>query len=202
MLSNASKTLDSLEADNWRLLYDCRWSPERRTELVPVLCHLLKDSDLGICKRAISAVGRIGHCNRRGALKKLIPAIAQFLDHDDELTRRMAVGTLIAVGADNPKIAVPALVRAAQREELLIPAMQALIEIGKPAKASTPLFVEKANHHQCKIRLLAIRGLDVVDASKSEAFPLLERALKDRCAEVRINAAKILTKKWPKHMTK
>lgn len=200
MLPNASDTLDSLEADNWRLLYECRWSPERRAEVVPALIGLIEDDNLSTCQRAMRAAARIGACDTRGALNEFVAPVAKLLEHDDELARQVAAGTLCAIGADNPAIAVPALVHAARREELLVPAMQALIEMGDLAKGAASLFVAKANHRHAKVRRLAVRGLIAIGVPESVAIPVLQSALKDRNSAVRGAAAKAIGAKRPEQV--
>jgi len=191
MPRSASETLDRLEADDFALLFECRWSKKRRDEVLPILTRLARHRDRDIRHRAMWAVHRIGHCFRKGAMKATVPEITRNMQDKNLLTRKIATGTLIAVGGDNPAVAVPALVEAAKENELLVPAMQALIGIGVRARKATPVFQEAATHSQAKIRCLAIRGLGDV-ATLSEATPTLELAMNDRSQQVRDLAAKVL----------
>ncbi len=194
MPRSASKILDELEADDFALLYECRWSKKRRDEVLPVLTRLARHRDREIRHRAMWAIHRIGHCFRKGAMKATVPEVTRNMIDEDPLTRKIATSTLIAVGHDNPSVAVPALIEASKEPELLVPALQALMGIGVRRRKAAPVFREATNHNQAKIRCLAIRGLREV-TTVAEATPILESALNDRSRQVRETAAKMLRRK-------
>ncbi len=193
MPRSARAILDAYEADDFAYLLECRWSKQRRDEVLPVLTRLLRHRDREIRHRGMWNIHRIGYCFRKGAMKDVVPIIVKNMDDSDDLTRRIATSTLIAVGADHPSAAVPALIRAAEDPERLEPALQALMGIGPRARTATPVFLEATRHKQARIRRLALRGLMEV-ATKAQAEAALEHALDDRSRPVRETAAKLLQK--------
>lgn len=191
MTRSATATLDHYEADDFAILYECRWSKKRRNEVLPTLTRFVRHRNRDVRHRAMWAIHRIGHCSRKGAMKATVPEIIKNMHDEDLLTQKIATSTLIAVGADNPPVAVPALIEASHEPELLVPAMHALIGIGVRAPKAMSVFLDAANHRQAKIRRLALRGMAEI-ATADEAVPVLKRALKDRSRPVRQMAAKIL----------
>lgn len=189
---DATATLDALESNMSRSLYDCRYDRERRAATIPILLELLGVDDVAIKQRAMRAIARIGRCNELGALGELVPLICMGLRHDDELTRRTAVGVLFAVGSDNPEVAVPALVEACDEGRLLDAALLALIEIGAAARAATSCFHRFATHRQGKIRRLVMRGLGAIGADDADSRAILQTGLVDRNKRVREMAHRVL----------
>jgi HEAT repeat protein len=139
----------------------------------------------------MSALARIGGCNQSGALREAVRGVVSFLQHEDELTRNIAIGTLNSIGRDAPDISVPALLAAAEDDRLLVPTMHALISVGKPAIAATSLFVLALGHRLSKVRRLGIRGLQAIEAIDATRT-LVESCLTDASSEVRNMAAKVL----------
>ena len=191
MARSATQILDRYETDDCAVLFECRWSKKRRDEVLPVLTRLARHPSRDVRHRAMWAIHRIGYCFRKGAMKATVPEITKNMADEDLLTRKIATSTLISVGADNPAVAVPALIAASKEPELLVPALQALIGIGVRARRATPVFREAASHSQAKIRCLAVRGLGEI-ATADEAAPTLQCALQDRSRQVREAAAKVL----------
>ena len=160
--------------------------------MIPILLELLAVDDLAIRQRAMRAVAKIGHCNELGALARLVPSLCTDLYHQDELTRRTAVGALFAVGSDNPQAAVTALVQACDDDDLLDAALLALIEIGMAAQPAATCFHRFATHRHGKIRRLVMRGLGAIGANDAESRAVLQTGTGDRNRRVREMAQRVM----------
>src|SRR5262245_25189692 len=190
---SAVNHLNAFEADTWRILYECRWNKGRRRQVAPTLVKLLQMREEPLLQRAISCVARIGCCNEIGALSALVPHVARLATDGSDLTQRMAVGTLYAIGRDNPEAAVESLKSASQRSILLVPALQALVQIGPAARPAAGLFQEATKHPQSKVRCLGMRGLVAVSGNSSKTCAFLKRMIKsDKSRAVRDTAGKLL----------
>ena len=192
-MSDATAILDSLESDMWQSLYRCRHDREHRESMIPVLAGLLRNSDSVIKQRAMRAVAKIGHCDTVGALAELVPLLCSGLQHEDELTRRTALGALHVVGRDNPDVAVPALVDACDDERLLDASLLALIEIGDAARSAAACFRRFASHRSGKIRRLVMRGLGGIRADDAESLAILNSGASDANRRVREMARRAIS---------
>ncbi len=173
-------------------LYRVRHDGEYREAMLPVLATLLASDDIAIKQRAMRAVATIGHCDTPGALADLVPLVCTASHHEDELTRRTAISALFAIGRDNPEIAVPALIRACDDEQLLQASMLALIEIGEAARPAAACFRRFAGHSHGKIRRLVMRGLGAINAHDEESRRVLLDGLRDPHQRVQEMAQRVL----------
>jgi hypothetical protein len=190
---SAVNLLNTLEADNWRQLYECRWNKARRRKVVPILVRLLQLREEPVLQRTLSCVARIVCCDEIGALSAVVPNVARLATDGSDLTQRMAVGVLYGIGRDNPEAAVGSLKSASQRSNLLVPALQALIQIGPAARPAAGLFQKATKHQQSKVRCLGLRGLVAVYGNSPKTSAFLKKTItSDKSRAVRDMAEKLM----------
>jgi len=190
-----TETLDELEADNRASLYRCRHEPEHRRVVLNALIDLLSNPDPAILHRAMNAAGRIGGAfDQPDALAELVPLVAKHLSSDDDLIRRVAVGSLHCIGAHDSRCAVPALIAACDDELLLDAALLALVDVSNGSHDAVKCFHRFSSHSQGKVRRITLRGLGACNANDSESIRILNSASNDKSKSVREMAAKTLAK--------
>ncbi len=192
---NATKSLDDLEADNWDALYRCRHDSEHRHSVLALLKQLLRNPDLKVLHRAMNAAGRIrGAFDATNALAELVPLVAKHVSSDDELIRRVAIGSLHCIGSHDTECAVPALIGACDDETLLDAALLALVDIANGSPTAVQCFHRFSSHSNGKIRRIAIRGLGMSNAADNASIAVITAATNDRNKSVREMAGKVLAK--------
>ncbi|WP_442509663.1 HEAT repeat domain-containing protein [Novipirellula sp. SH528] len=192
---NPTESLDDLEADNWDALYRCRHDSDHRHSVLALLKELLRNPDLKVLHRAMNAAGRIrGAFDATDALADLIPLVIKHVSSDDELIRRVAIGSLHCIGSHDIKCAVPALIGACDDENLLDAALLALVDISNGSTAAVQCFHRFSSHSNGKIRRITIRGLGISNATDNASIAVITAATNDRNKYVREMAGKVLAK--------
>jgi hypothetical protein len=179
-VTTPKEMLDRLNARDFEALYRCRWSPEAAQETVATLAGFLTDPDARVVAESLRALHRIGP----NALPALA-AVAAASAHPDPIVRGLVVATLGRLCLESPSEAIPALVQAAEQEELLEPALMALIDFETAAAEAAPLFCRTYASPKAKLRRLAVRGLLACGAADAESLGVLAQAKADASAEVR-----------------
>jgi|GEM_PF-4916855 len=192
---NPIDTLDEMEADNRASLYRCRHEPEHRRAVLGSLIKLLSNSDPSIVHRAMIAAGRIGGAfDQTDALAELVPLVTKHLSSDDDLIRRIAVGSLHCIGAHDSACAVPALIAACDDDLLLDAALLALANVSNGSRDAVKCFHRFSSHSKGKIRRITLRGLGSCNADDDASIAILTKATNDRNNSVREMATKVLAK--------
>jgi len=101
-------------ANNREMLYPCRWSPEEASRVVPRLVGLLGHGIVHVQQEALRALCTIG-----SAAAEAYPNVAPLRFAPDAVTRRLAVAAIGRVLLNQPAVAIPLLVEAAEQEDLV-----------------------------------------------------------------------------------
>jgi len=190
---NPTESLNALEADHWAALYRCRHDADHRSSVLTILTQLLRSPDPAIIHRAMNAAGRIrGAFDEPHALADLIPIVTKYVSSDDQLIRRVAVGSLHCIDSHDTECSVPALIGACDDETLLDAALLALVDIANGSTAAICCFHRFASHSNGKIRRIAVRGLGASNASDDNSLKILTAATNDKNKSVREMADKAL----------
>ncbi|QDV27575.1 HEAT repeat domain-containing protein [Aureliella helgolandensis] len=174
---NPTEKLDESEADNGAAVYRCRHEPEHRRFVLASLKELMANPDSAIIHRAMSAAGCIGGAfDQTNALADLVPLVATHLSSDNDLIRRVAVGSLHCIGSNHTECAVPALIAACNDELLLDAALLALVDVSNGSHDAVLCFHRFSAHTNGKIRRIALRGLGSCNANDTESINILNAA--------------------------
>jgi hypothetical protein len=184
-MSKASELLQYVNADNFEVLYRCRWSADDAESVVPQLVALLDEASEDVVCEALRAIFRIGP-----AAFAAMPKVAALIASSDSMVAELAVGTLGRVCLDQPGVAIDHLSAAAERPELQKTALYALINFGPHARTATAAFVSAYQSSDAVVRRFAVRGLIACGADDAAAVAVLERAKTDRSKDVRKAAGK------------
>lgn len=170
-------------------LYKSRWDSEYASTVVPNLINCLEVDNKAILIRTLSALHRIGpEAHRAGAF------VCPFLEHPDLLVRRTAIYALRGVWHREGHKAVAPLLRVANDPGMLKDVMFNLIELGVAAKPAKEIFITAFNSRDGKIRHLALRGLEAIEAEGDDILETLDRAKEDKNSLVRSVAEKLIAK--------
>ncbi|XZE36067.1 HEAT repeat domain-containing protein [Pirellulaceae bacterium SH501] len=105
MMSNTEQAiLDRLNADNWAVLYRCRWSKLEAEQVVPQLETLLDSEDRKIRDDALRALFHIGTPAVSAASR-----VASLIESQEPITRQLAVLTLGQIAFKVPDLCVEPL---------------------------------------------------------------------------------------------
>jgi HEAT repeat protein len=184
-LATPEDILDRVNADNFAVLYRCRWRPEVAEEIAPQLAELLTHFDSRIVAESLRALHRIGP-----AAFSSKSAVHLSLSHSDLIVRKLAVSALAAICLERPNDAIPGIVIAADDSELLETCLMALINFGSAAASAAPLFCRCYKNRNSKIRRLAVRALRACGATDDESVEVMLTALHDSSNDVRRAAAR------------
>jgi hypothetical protein len=181
--------LDRLNADNWAVLYRCRWSKPESEQVVPQLEKLLDSEDRRIVDEALRGLFRIGTpaVSAAARVMSLIPS-------REPITRRLAVQTLGAIAHKVPDICVEPLASVLSDPLCCQDAMQSLAFIGRNALAAIERVHQCFDDKDAKIRKAVLLTATAIDSMHPGTIELIDKAATDRSKVVRDAAAKCAQK--------
>ena len=179
--------LDEVNADNWAMLYRCRWSQPDAERVVPQLEQLLDSTAPLVRHESLRALFRIGTPAAAAARR-----VAELTRSKDLMTKRLAVLALGHIAHTIPEVCVEPLASTLSDSDCCLDALRALAFMGGRAKAAInqvkPLFGDS----NAKVRKVAVMAASQIDASDPEVKGLLQKATTDRSVIVRDAANKCL----------
>ncbi|QDU37976.1 HEAT repeat protein [Maioricimonas rarisocia] len=187
MTTDEQAILDQLNADDWALLYRCRWSQPDADRVVPQLAKLLDSNAPEIRQEALRALFRIGTPAAPAAQR-----VAELTRTEDPLTRRLAVLALGQIAHTIPDVCVHPLASTLSGPECCRDALRVLAFIGGEAKTAIDQVKPLFDSADAKVRKAAVVAAASIDPSNPEVFALLRKATKDRSRIVRTAASKCL----------
>jgi len=178
--------LDSLEENNFAVLYQCRWDAELADEVTHGLRRCLSSvHDPEYLRRGLAALHRIG-----APASAAIPDVIPLVWDEGDIVARTAILTLASIGLHTPQEVISVLIAAAGIDVLRKDAMFALISFGRSAESSLDVFQKALKSPEARMRNLALRGIASV-ASIEVARPLIALGLADRSKQVRNYSQKL-----------
>jgi len=187
MVTNEQAILDRVNADNWAVLYRCRWSKPDAEQVVPELAKLLESEDRQVTNEALRALFRIGPPAASAA-----PEVAKLTQSQDPMTKRLAVLTLGQIAHEFPAICVEPLALALSDPTCSRDALRSLAFIGPEAIGALeyvkPLFLNA----DAEIRKAAVVAAAAIDGEQPEILEWIRKATADRSKIVREAASKCL----------
>lgn len=179
--------LDRVNANNWALLYRCRWSKADAELVVPELSKLLESENTEITQEALRALFRIG--TPAVLATSQVAALAR---SPEPMTRQLAVQTLGQIAHKNPSLCVEPLASALNDPLCCRDALRALAFIGSEANSALDRVKPLFSDSDAKVRKAAIVTAAAINISDSEVFDLIRHALVDRSKVVREAADRCL----------
>ena len=185
-MSNTEQAiLDRLNADNWAVLYRCRWSKLEAEQVVPQLETLLDSEDREIRDEALRGLFRIGTSAVSAASR-----VASLIESQDPITRQLAVLTLGQIAFEVPDLCVEPLASVLSDPLCCRDAMRSLAIIGRNALSAIERVQERFNDRDAKIRMAALLTATAIDSTHPGTIELIDEASKDRSKVIRDAAAK------------
>ncbi len=179
--------LDRVNADNWAVLYRCRWSKPDAEHVVPDLAQLLESESPQITQEALRALFRIGTPAVSAA-----PHVARLTRSLDHMTKHLAVLTLGQIAHTNPGLCVEPLASALNDPICCRDALRALAFIGLEANRALDRVKPLISDPDTKVRKAAVVTAAAINVSDPDVIKLLRRASADRSKVVREAAGKFL----------
>lgn len=179
--------IDEVNADNWAMLYRCRWSRPDADRVVPQLAKLLDSTAPQIRHESLRALFRIGTPAAPAARR-----VAELTRSKDSMTKRLAVLTLGQIAHTQPNVCVDPLASTLNDPECCRDALRALAFIGSEAKTAINQVKQLFDSADAKVRKAAVVAAAEIDASNPEIITLLQKATTDRSKIVRDAASKCL----------
>ena len=189
MSADEQAILDHVNADNWAILYRCRWSKPDAEREVPQLAHLLESDDLQITNEALRALFRIGTPAELAA-----PSVVKLIRSQDRITKQLAVLTLGQIAHKVPAVCVEPLATALTDTLCCRDAMRALAFMGPEATGALDRVLQLFSSRDAKVRKDVVVTAAALDATHPEVIELLRKASADRSKIVREAAARCLPK--------
>lgn len=193
--ADAEQILARFEANLFRDLYQSRWDPVHAAAVVPLLKQCLAVDDIALLRRTLSALRRIGP-----EAHEAEGEVLRLLSHEQPVVRETAAWVLGGICLRQPAAVISPLMAAAEEPAMLKAVLFTLIDFGPAAKRAIPLFMRTFGSSDGRLRRLAIRGLEAIEADFSQVHSVLEKALQDRSAAVRRSAEKLLKRRWPERL--
>ena len=187
MSTDEQAILDEVNADNWAMLYRCRWSQPDADRLVPQLAKLLDSTAPQIRQESLRALFRIGTPAAPSARR-----VAELTRSKDSMTKRLAVLALGQIAHTIPKVCVDPLASTLSDPECCRDALRALAFIGSEAKTAISQIKPHFTNADAKVRKAAVMAAADIDATNPDIITLLEKATTDRSKIVREAANKRL----------
>jgi HEAT repeat protein len=181
--------LDRLNADNWAVLYRCRWSKPEAEQVVPQLERLLDSEDRQITDEALRGLFRIGTPAVSAASR-----VASLIQSQEPITRQLAVLTLGQIAHKVPSLCVEPLASVLSDPLCCRDSMRSLAFIGRAALASIDRVQQRFNDRDAKIRKDALLTAAAIDSMHPGTIELIGKASKDRSKVVRDAATKCAQK--------
>jgi HEAT repeat protein len=175
---------------------------------VPPLLERLSDSDIGVRRATILALGRVGKGDEKvqahlakfiddtdhlvkldaiiavagigGLDDSTIPVLLSALGNKDEATAKAAGRVLSDVAVKDPEKVLPGLVQVLDRKEQssLVNALRVLKRMRSRASSTLPKIVALYDEVKPVDRIEVIEALEAIDAKGDHAIPVLIKALK------------------------
>lgn len=179
--------LDHVNADNWALLYRCRWSKQAADRVVHELAGLLESETPQIKQEALRALFRIGTPAISAA-----PKVAILTQSVDPMTKHLAVLTLGQIAHTAPQLCVEPLASALNDRMCCRDALRVLAFIGSKANGALDRVKPLFSDADAKVRKAAVVTCAAINVSNPEVIEMLSHALADRSKVVRDAAGKCL----------
>lgn len=189
MSISEQEILDRFNADNWAVLYRCRWSKPEAAQVVPQLEKLLESEDRLIVDEALRGLFRIGTPAVSAA-----PRVALLIQAQEPITKHLAVLTLGQIAHKVPSLCVEALASVLSDPMCCRDAMRALAFMGRNALAAIERVQERFNDRDAKVRKAALVTATAIDSTHPRTIELIGKGLKDRSKVVREAANKFSQK--------
>lgn len=177
--------LDRLNADNWAVLYRCRWSKPDAEKVVPQLEQLLDSKDRLVVDEALRGLFRIGTPAVSAAAR-----VVSLIQSREQITRQLAVQTLGQIAHKEPDICVEPLASVLSDPLCCQDAMRSLAFIGRNALAAIERVHQRFGDRDAKIRKAALSTAIAIDSTHPGTIELIAMATTDRSKVVRDAAAK------------
>jgi HEAT repeat protein len=161
-------------------------APESTDIALESLCRVLASDDSGVVLVALSLLQAM-----RASAESAIPAVLPLLSHPDHRVQRAAITALSFVASRVPQKVMPAFLRSDLAHEHLEALLHAFIAIGPAAHAAIPLATQATQHARGKVRGLALRALDALQAPVPTLVSNVRIARFDRHASVRAIARQL-----------
>jgi len=179
--------LDRVNADNWAVLYRCRWSNPDAEREVPQIAGLLESDDFLITNEALRALFRIGTPAASAA-----PVVAKLTRSKHAMTKQLAVLTLGQIAHEFPEVCVEPLALALDDPLCCRDALRSLAFIGPDAIGGLKYVLPLLTNSDAKIRKDAVKAASAIDAEQPEVAEMIRKATTDRSKIVREAASKCL----------
>ena len=187
MTTDEQAILDEVNANNWAILYRCRWSQPDADRVVPQLAKLLDSTAPQITHESLRAIFRIGT-----PAAPVAPRVIELIRSKDSITKRLAVLALGQIAHTIPNVCVEPLASTLSDPECCRDALRALAFIGGEAKSAINQVQTLITSTDAKVRKAALITAAEIDASNPEIIALLQKATTDRSKTVRDAANKCL----------
>ncbi len=189
MSAQEQAILDRVNADNWAVLYRCRWSRLDAEREVPQITDLLESSDFLIVNEALRALFRIGTPAASAA-----PVVAKLTRSKHPITKQLAVLTLGQIAHEIPTVCVETLALVLDDPLCCRNALRSLAFIGPDAIGALKYVLPLFTNSDANIRKAAVEAAAAIDAEKPEIAEMIRKATTDRSKIVREAASKCLRK--------
>lgn len=189
MSADEQAILDRVNADNWAILYRCRWSKPDAEREVPQLADLLESGDPQIANEALRALFRIGTPAELAA-----PGVVKLIGSQDPITKQLAVLTLGQIAHKVPALCVEPLATVLTDTLCCRDAMRALAFMGPEAIGALDRVLHLFRNPDAKIRKGVVVTAAAIDATHPNVVELLRNASADRSKIVREAAVRCLRK--------
>ena len=181
--------LDRVNADNWALLYRCRWSKPDAEQVVPQLEKLLESEDSDITNEALRALFRI-----ETPAVSTATSVATLTQSQEPMTKQLAVLALGQISHKVPALCVEALASVLTDPVCCRDAMRALAFIGPKADSALERVLQRFSDPDARIRKAAVVTAVAIDGTHPGVIELIGKASADRSKIVRDAAAQCLRK--------
>ena len=176
-----------MNADNWAMLYRCRWSNADAERVVPQLAELLNSDNIQIANEALRALFRIGTPAVSAA-----PEVVKLTQSRNPITKQLSVLTLGQIAHQVPSLCVGPLALALTDPICCRDALRALAFIGSEACEVLEHVKHLFNDPNAKIRKAALVTAAAIGGKDPEIVGFLRGATGDRSKIVREAASKCL----------
>lgn len=187
MTQEEQAVLDRFNADNWAMLYRCRWSPEDADEVVPQLMRLLESSDPEIQQATLRALFRIGTPAAAAA-----DQVAGLTRSSVPMTKRLAVLALGQIAHQLPEVCVDPVAETLSDPECCRDALRILSYLGQAAAGALEAVKPLLTNPDAKVRRDAVKALAKMKPADPQVIELIRAATNDRSKIVREAASKCL----------
>ncbi|WDI42599.1 HEAT repeat domain-containing protein [Bremerella sp. P1] len=187
MTQEEQATIDRFNADNWAMLYRCRWSPEDADQVVPQLLELLKSKDPEIQQESLRALFRIGTPAAPAANQ-----VAELTCSNVPMTKRLAVLAIGQIAYELPEVCVGPVAATLSDPECCRDALRILKYIGEAAAGALDKVKPLLSNPDAKVRRDAVKALAKMNAADPQVIDLIREATNDGSKIVREASSKCL----------